>query len=176
MNHAHEVGIMMGPGRGSAAGSLVAYALAITEVDPLKYNLLFERFLNPARQQMPDIDIDIPDDRRQELIAYVHEFYGQAHMAQIITFGTFGAKQALRDVARVFGLSQFDSDKWSKAIPAMFKIDLTTAYKDSLPLRNLISDSDQNRALYQTALALEGLPRHYSTHAAGSRAGAGAAD
>lgn len=167
MNHAHEVGIMMGPGRGSAAGSLVAYALAITEVDPLKYNLLFERFLNPARQQMPDIDIDIPDDRRQELIAYVHEFYGQAHMAQIITFGTFGAKQALRDVARVFGLSQFDSDKWSKAIPAMFKIDLTTAYKDSLPLRNLISDSDQNRALYQTALALEGLPRHYSTHAAG---------
>lgn len=167
MNHAHEVGIMMGPGRGSAAGSLVAFALAITEVDPLKYDLLFERFLNPARAQMPDIDIDIPDDRRQELINYVHEFYGQTHMAQIITFGTFGAKQAVRDVARVFGLSQFESDKWSKAIPSQFKIDLTQAFKDSLPLRNLISDSDQNRALYQTALALEGLPRHYSTHAAG---------
>lgn len=167
MNHAHEVGIMMGPGRGSAAGSLVAYALAITQVDPIQYNLLFERFLNPARQQMPDIDIDIPDDRRQELIDYVHEFYGQEHMAQIITFGTFGAKQAIRDVARVFGLSQFDSDKWSKAIPPLFKIDLTQAYKDSLPLRNLVGDSDQNRALYQTALALEGLPRHYSTHAAG---------
>lgn len=101
MNHAHEVGIITGPGRGSAAGSLVSYALAITEVDPIQYNLLFERFLNPNRANMPDIDLDIPDNRRNELINYVHDKYGANHMAQIVTFGTFGAKQALRDVARV---------------------------------------------------------------------------
>ncbi|WP_262314559.1 DNA polymerase III subunit alpha [Lacticaseibacillus parakribbianus] len=167
MNHAHEVGIMTGPGRGSAAGALVAYALAITEVDPIEYNLLFERFLNPARANMPDIDLDIPDNRRGELIRYVHDRYGQDHMAQIITFGTFGAKQALRDVARVFGLSQFDANKWSAAIPNQFHIDLKAAYQQSLPLRNLVADADQNRLLFTTALALEGLPRHDSTHAAG---------
>lgn len=167
MNHAHQVNIMTGPGRGSAAGALVAWALAITEVDPIKYHLLFERFLNPARAQMPDIDLDIPDNRRQELIEYVHQRYGDDHMAQIITFGTFGAKQALRDVARVFGLSQFESNKWSAAIPSVFHIDLQTAYKQSQPLRNLVSDSEQNQQLFATALALEGLPRHDSTHAAG---------
>ncbi|WP_461224100.1 DNA polymerase III subunit alpha [Lacticaseibacillus suihuaensis] len=167
MNHAHEVGIMTGPGRGSAAGALVAYALAITEVDPIEYNLLFERFLNPARANMPDIDLDIPDNRRGELIRYVHDRYGQDHMAQIITFGTFGAKQALRDVARVFGLSQFDANKWSAAIPNQFHIDLKAAYQQSLPLRNLVADAEQNRLLFTTALALEGLPRHDSTHAAG---------
>ncbi|WP_225047304.1 DNA polymerase III subunit alpha [Lacticaseibacillus kribbianus] len=167
MNHAHEVGIMTGPGRGSAAGALVAYALAITEVDPIQYNLLFERFLNPARANMPDIDLDIPDNRRGELIQYVHDRYGGDHMAQIITFGTFGAKQSLRDVARVFGLSQFDAAKWSQAIPNAFHIDLREAYKQSLPLRNLVGDAEQNRLLFTTALALEGLPRHDSTHAAG---------
>lgn len=167
MNHAHEVGIMTGPGRGSAAGALVAYALAITEVDPIEYHLLFERFLNPARAQMPDIDLDIPDDRRGELIQYVHDRYGDDHMAQIITFGTFGAKQAIRDVARVFGLSQFDSNKWSNAIPSQLHINLKQAYEDSLPLRNLVGDAPENQRLFQTALALEGLPRHYSTHAAG---------
>ena len=167
MNHAHQVNIMTGPGRGSAAGALVAWALAITEVDPIKYHLLFERFLNPARAQMPDIDLDIPDNRRQELIEYVHQRYGDDHMAQIITFGTFGAKQALRDVARVFGLSQFESNKWSAAIPSVFHIDLQTAYKQSQPLRNLVSDSEQNQQLFATAVALEGLPRHDSTHAAG---------
>lgn len=167
MNHAHEVGIMTGPGRGSAAGSLVSYALAITEVDPLKYNLLFERFLNPARAQMPDIDLDIPDNRRPELIEYVHQRYGDDHMAQIITFGTFGAKQAIRDVARVFGLSQADIAKWSNAIPNEFKITLQKAYDDSLPLQNLVGDSEDNQLLFRVALALEGLPRHDSTHAAG---------
>ncbi|TLQ51309.1 DNA polymerase III subunit alpha [Lacticaseibacillus casei] len=167
MNYAHKVNIMTGAGRGSAAGSLVSYALAITEVDPIEYNLLFERFLNPARAQMPDIDLDIPDNRRGELIQYVHDKYGENHMAQIITFGTFGAKQAIRDVARVFGLSQFESNTWSKAIPNLFHIDLKTAYEQSQPLKNLVADSPKNRMLFQTALALEGLPRHYSTHAAG---------
>ncbi|MFD1486271.1 DNA polymerase III subunit alpha [Lacticaseibacillus baoqingensis] len=167
MNHAHEVGIMTGPGRGSAAGALVAYALAITEVDPIQYHLLFERFLNPNRANMPDIDLDIPDNRRGELIQYVHDRYGDAHMAQIITFGTFGAKQALRDVCRVFGLSQFDSNKWSQAIPNQFHIDLQTAYQQSQPLKNLVGDSEQNQALFAAALQLEGLPRHDSTHAAG---------
>ncbi|MEO2872859.1 DNA polymerase III subunit alpha, partial [Lacticaseibacillus paracasei] len=113
MNYAHKVNIMTGAGRGSATGSLVSYALAITEVDPIAYDLLFERFLNPARAQMPDIDLDIPDNRRGELIQYVHDKYGRNHMAQIITFGTFGAKQAIRDVARVFGMSQFESNTWS---------------------------------------------------------------
>ncbi len=167
MNHAHEVGIMTGPGRGSAAGALVSYALAITEVDPLQYDLLFERFLNPARANMPDIDLDIPDNRRGELIQYVHDRYGAEHMAQIITFGTFGAKQALRDCARVFGLSQFESNKWSAAIPNQFHIDLKTAYDQSQALQNLVKDADDHRALFSTALAIEGLPRHDSTHAAG---------
>ncbi len=116
---------------------------------------------------MPDIDLDIPDNRRGELIQYVHDKYGKNHMAQIITFGTFGAKQAIRDVARVFGLSQFESNTWSKAIPNLFHIDLKTAYEQSQPLKNLVADSPKNRMLFQTALALEGLPRHYSTHAAG---------
>ncbi|WP_390404540.1 DNA polymerase III subunit alpha [Lacticaseibacillus jixiensis] len=167
MNHAHEVNIMTGPGRGSAAGALVSYALAITEVDPIEYHLLFERFLNPARANMPDIDLDIPDNRRGELIQYVHERYGDDHMAQIITFGTFGAKQALRDVCRVFGLSQFDSNKWSAAIPEQFHIDLKTAYEKSQPLKNLVADSEQNRLMFGLATRLEGLPRHDSTHAAG---------
>ncbi|MFD1428863.1 DNA polymerase III subunit alpha [Lacticaseibacillus mingshuiensis] len=167
IHHAHEVGIMTGPGRGSAAGSLVSYALAITEVDPLQYDLLFERFLNPNRKNMPDIDLDIPDDRRAELIQYVHDRYGDDHMAQIITFGTFGAKQALRDVGRVMGLSQGDLSNWSKAVPSDLHITLADAVKKSLPLRNLITDRPENQRLFNIAVALEGLPRHDSTHAAG---------
>lgn len=167
MNHAHEVGIITGPGRGSAAGSLVSYALAITEVDPIQYNLLFERFLNPNRANMPDIDLDIPDNRRNELINYVHDKYGANHMAQIVTFGTFGAKQALRDVARVFGLSQFQSNQWSNAIPPGLHVSLQQAYQQSQALKNLVADAQENQRLFQTALAIEGLPRHYSTHAAG---------
>ncbi|KLD58852.1 hypothetical protein WP50_23060 [Lactiplantibacillus plantarum] len=105
MNFAHEAQITTGPGRGSAAGSLVAYALNITDVDPLKYDLLFERFLNAKRANMPDIDLDIPDNRREQVLNYVHDKYGHDRVAQIITFGTLAAKQALRDVGRVFGLS-----------------------------------------------------------------------
>lgn len=167
MHYAHQVNIMTGPGRGSAAGALVSYALAITEVDPLKYNLLFERFLNQERHNMPDIDLDIPDNRREDLLQYVHQKYGHTHMAQIITFGTLAAKQALRDVGRVLGLTQFEMADWSKAVPNILHINLTDAYKQSLRLRNLVSDSKRNQLVYKTALRLEGLPRHYSTHAAG---------
>lgn len=167
MQYAHKVNILTGPGRGSAAGALVAYALAITEVDPLEYNLLFERFLNPERHNMPDIDLDIPDNKREQLLQYVHEKYGQQHMAQIITFGTLAAKQALRDVGRVLGLTQFEMADWSQAVPNVLHIDLKTAYDQSLRLRNLVSDSPRNQLLFATATKLEGLPRHYSTHAAG---------
>lgn len=167
MRYAHEQNITTGPGRGSAAGSLVAYALAITDVDPLQYHLLFERFLNQQRVQMPDIDLDIPDNRREEILQYVHAQYGHEQVAQIITFGTLAAKQVLRDVGRTFGLSQFEMSSWSGAIPNQLHITLQQAYQNSQRLQNLISDSQLNQLLFQTAIALEGLPRHYSTHAAG---------
>ncbi|AUX11972.1 DNA polymerase III subunit alpha [Latilactobacillus sakei] len=167
MQYAHQQNIMTGPGRGSAAGSLVAYALRITDVDPIQYQLLFERFLNPNRANMPDIDLDIPDNRRDEVLDYVYQKYGQNHMAQIITFGTLAAKMALKDVGRVFGLSQFEMSAWSKAIPNVLKITLQEAYEQSQALKNLVADSQQNRLLFETAQRIEGLPRHYSTHAAG---------
>ncbi|WP_461218374.1 DNA polymerase III subunit alpha [Lapidilactobacillus salsurivasis] len=166
IKQAHQLKIMIGPGRGSAAGSLVAYSLGITDVDPLTYQLLFERFLNPERVSMPDIDLDIPDDRRDELIHYMHDHYGDAHMAQIITFGTMAAKQALRDVGRVLGLSQPEMNEWSRAITDS-RLDLREAYKHSDGLKNLVATSDRNRLLFVTALKIEGLPRHFSTHAAG---------
>lgn len=167
INFAHQAKIVTGPGRGSAAGSLVAYTLFITDVDPIKYNLLFERFLNPERVQMPDIDLDIPDDKRDEVIQYVHQKYGHDRVAQIITFGTLAAKQATRDVGRVFGLTPRQQDTWSKAIPSAFHITLADAYANSQQLKNLIADSSLNQALFETARTLEGLPRHYSIHAAG---------
>lgn len=167
INFAHQTDIITGPGRGSAAGSLVAYVLTITDVDPIKYNLLFERFLNPERVQMPDIDLDIPDDKRDEVIQYVHQKYGHKRVAQIITYGTLAAKQSIRDVGRVFGLNTTQQDQWSKAIPGAFHVTLRDALDNSQRLKNLIADSPLNEALYQTAQTLEGLPRHYSTHAAG---------
>lgn len=167
INFAHQTDIITGPGRGSAAGSLVAYTLTITDVDPIKYDLLFERFLNPERVQMPDIDLDIPDDKRDEVIQYVHQKYGHKRVAQIITFGTLAAKQSIRDVGRVFGLNTAQQDQWSKAIPNAFHVTLKDALANSQRLKNLVADSPLNEALYQTAQALEGLPRHYSTHAAG---------
>mgnify|MGYP003361659489 CR=1 FL=1 len=167
MNYAHRADITTGPGRGSAAGSLVAYVLKITDVDPLQYGLLFERFLNAKRANMPDIDLDIPDNKREQVLAYVHDKYGHDRVAQIITFGTLAAKQALRDVGRVFGLSTFEMSDWSAAIPNQLHITLTQAYQDSRRLQNLIADSSKNRLLFETAKRIEGLPRHYSTHAAG---------
>ncbi|MEH7176481.1 DNA polymerase III subunit alpha [Neobacillus vireti] len=167
MRYARENGILTGPGRGSAAGSLVAYVLYITDVDPLAHNLLFERFLNPERISMPDIDIDFPDHRRDEVIEYVAKKYGELHVAQIVTFGTLAAKAAIRDVGRVFGLNTKELEQLSRRIPARLGINLEDAYKESQPLRAFINESPINRKLYETALKLEGLPRHTSTHAAG---------
>ncbi|MGM0216948.1 DNA polymerase III subunit alpha [Enterococcus sp. AZ126] len=167
MAFAHDKKIVTGAGRGSAAGSLVSYVLSITDVDPIKYDLLFERFLNPERHSMPDIDLDIPDNRREEVLQYVREKYGHYHMAQIATFGTMAAKMVLRDVARVFGLSQSESNRWSNAVPSALKMTLKIAYADSKNLVELVNSSETNRLLYDTAMRLEGLPRHVSTHAAG---------
>lgn len=168
INYCHRVKITTGPGRGSACGSLVSYALRITEVDPLKYHLLFERFLNPARHEMPDIDLDIPDIHRDTVIKYMYQKYGMDHAAQILTFGTLAAKQALRDVGRVFGLTMVEVNKWARAIPySKDKMTLKRAYKESRELRLLVDATPENKLLFKTAMELEGLPRHYSIHAAG---------
>ena len=168
VNYCHRVGIAMGPGRGSACGSLVSYSLNITEVDPIKYNLLFERFLNPARHEMPDIDLDIPDNRRDDVIKYMFNKYGMDHAAQILTFGTLAAKQVLRDTGRVFGLQEMQLSEWSKSVPfAKGKISLAQAYKESKKMQMLVNANDINKLLFETASGLEGLPRHYSIHAAG---------
>lgn len=168
INYCHRVQITTGPGRGSACGSLVSYSLRITEIDPIKYQLLFERFLNPSRHEMPDIDLDIPDVKRDEVIEYMYHKYGMDHAAQILTFGTLAAKQALRDTGRAFGLSTVEMSKWTRAIPfSKTKITLSQAYKESRQLRLIVDTTDINKLLFKTAQALEGLPRHYSIHAAG---------
>ncbi|PAE41902.1 DNA polymerase III subunit alpha [Bacillus sp. 7884-1] len=167
MRYARENGILTGPGRGSAAGSLVAYVLYITDVDPLSHQLLFERFLNPERISMPDIDIDFPDHRRDEVIEYVAKKYGELHVAQIVTFGTLAAKAAIRDVGRAFGLNTKELEQLSRRIPSRLGINLEDAYKESQHLRAFVDESPVNRKLYETALKIEGLPRHTSTHAAG---------
>lgn len=159
--------VLTGPGRGSAAGSLVAYLLGITSVDPIKYGLLFERFLNPERAQMPDIDLDIPDDRREFVLKYVHDKYGHQHVGQIITFGTLAAKQAIRDVARVFGEMPNKINQISALIPSELNITLDRAIRTSGRLQDFVNESERNKFMFETAKRLEGLPRHYSTHAAG---------
>ena len=167
MKYAHEAGIQTGPGRGSAAGSLVSYLLNITKVNPIEYQLLFERFLNPERYTMPDIDLDFPDNRREAILDYVRRKYGENHVAQIATFGTFGSKQALRDVCRVLGLTTVQAGEWSKAIPNQLGINLKSAYEQSKSLQTLVSRSPKNQLIFETACRIEGLPRHLSTHAAG---------
>ena len=167
MKYARDNGILTGPGRGSAAGSMVAYVLFITDVDPIKYDLLFERFLNPERITMPDIDIDFPDDKREQVIEYVKNKYGELHVAQIITFGTLAAKAALRDVGRAFGLSMKELEQLSKAIPSKLGISLEQSLRESKQLQTLIAESPKNKQIFETACKIEGLPRHASTHAAG---------
>ncbi|HYK73898.1 MAG TPA: DNA polymerase III subunit alpha [Pseudoneobacillus sp.] len=167
MRFARENGILTGPGRGSAAGALVAFVLQITDVDPIEHELLFERFLNPERISMPDIDIDFPDHSRDEVIRYVAQKYGELHVAQIITFGTLAAKAALRDVSRAFGFNPKELDQISKLIPAQLGISLQSAYKESESLRKFVNESPLHEKLFNTALKIEGLPRHTSTHAAG---------
>ena len=166
MRHAREKGIQTGAGRGSAAGSLVAYLLHITGVDPIRYNLLFERFLNRERYTMPDIDLDFPDDKREDILAYIVSKYGNQNLAQIVTFGTLGAKQVIRDVCKVFGENIITVQKFSNNI-AQGKVTLEQTYKENKAFREHVESSERNRKLYQVARALEGLPRHSSVHAAG---------
>jgi len=167
INYAKSNGIMVGPGRGSAAGSIVAYALKITDIDPIKYGLIFERFLNPERISMPDIDIDFCYERRQEVINYVIEKYGADKVAQIITFGTMKAKAAVRDVGRAINMSYGDVDVIAKAIPFDLKMTLDKALDMNAELRASYEEDRRVRELLDTAKALEGMPRHASTHAAG---------
>ena len=159
--------IYVGPGRGSAAGSLISYCLGITHVDPIRYNLLFERFLNPERISMPDIDVDFPDNRRDEVIAYVTQLYGKNHVAHISTFGTLGAKQVLRDVGRVLGVALSEIDMLSKMIPHNLKTNLSNIYTTNKNFAQAIQAKRKFQRLYHIAKQLEGLPRHISTHAAG---------
>lgn len=167
INFARSQNIAVGPGRGSAAGSIVAYILGITDIDPLKYNLLFERFLNPERVTMPDIDIDFCYIRRDEVIEYVKRRYGDDHVAQIITFGTMAAKGAIRDVGRVMNMSYGEVDKIAKLVPQELGITLDKALKDSAELREFYQENMQVRRLIDYARDIEGMPRHSSTHAAG---------
>lgn len=164
---ARDNGIMVGPGRGSAAGSLVAYALNITQIDPLKYNLLFERFLNPERISMPDIDIDFCFERRQEVIDYVVRKYGDDRVAQIITFGTMAARGAIRDVGRALNLPYADVDRIAKAIPSELGMTIERALEVNRELKELYDNEPLVKKLIDTSRSLEGLPRHASTHAAG---------
>ena len=167
IRYAKTQGIYVGPGRGSSAGSLVAFVLGITHVDPIVYDLLFERFLNPQRISMPDIDIDFPDNRRDEVIRYVKDKYGENYIAHIVTFGTLAAKQCLRDVSRVFEIPLKDVDMLSKSVPNAVKITLQDAYEQSERFRLALSSDVALQRVYEMAKQLEGLPRHVSTHAAG---------
>ncbi len=167
ISYAKKHMIPVGPGRGSGAGSLVAYCLGITGVDPLKYNLLFERFLNPERVSMPDFDIDFCYERRGEVINYVNEKYGSDHVAQIITFGTMAARAAVRDVGRVLGIAYGDVDRIAKLIPNELKITLAKALKQNKELRAVYQSDIAIKELIDMAIKVEGMPRHASTHAAG---------
>jgi len=166
INWAKDMGIDVGPGRGSGAGSIVAYALRITDIDPLKYGLLFERFLNPERISMPDFDIDFCNERREEVISYVTEKYGKEKVSQIITFGTLGAKAVIKDVARVLSISIPESDAISKLIPFAQKMTLEKAFEENPKLVEMEKDPRYTE-LFSLARKLEGLKRHSSIHAAG---------
>ncbi len=159
--------ILVGPGRGSAAGSLVAYSLGITDIDPLKYDLLFERFLNPERKTMPDIDTDFPDNKRDEVIAYVQKKYGEKRVSGIITFGTLAAKQVIRDVSRVLNIPLYKVDALTKYIPNMSHDKLEDIYKNNPNFKVKIDSDSLLTDMYKIAIKLEGFPRHTSQHAAG---------
>ncbi|MGN0976388.1 MAG: DNA polymerase III subunit alpha, partial [Gemmiger sp.] len=167
INYAKSKGIPVGPGRGSGAGSLAAYCVGITNIDPIRYNLIFERFLNPERVSMPDFDVDFCYERRQEVIDYVNEKYGRDHVAQIVTFGTMAARMAVRDVGRVMGMSYQDVDRVAKLIPTEQKMTLRHALEVSPDLKALYESDNQVKELIDTSIKVEGMPRHASTHAAG---------
>ena len=167
VNFAHENGIFVGPGRGSGAGSLAAYSMGITDTDPIKYDLIFERFLNPERISMPDFDIDFCIERRQEVIDYVVRKYGADHVCQIITFGSMAARLAVRDVGRALDMPYADVDRIAKLIPNALGMTLTKALELSAELKALYDSDETVKKLIDLSLKLEGLPRHASTHAAG---------
>ena len=169
INYAKRSGIPVGPGRGSAAGSVVSYCLHITDVNPIQYSLFFERFLNPERVSMPDIDVDFCVNRRGEVIDYVNRLYGSDHVAQIVTFGTMASKAAVRDVGRVMNIPYGECDAVAKAIPLAQNKPLSIEQAKTLskPFRELYEKDETTRQLVDTAQALEGMPRHASTHAAG---------
>lgn len=167
IRYAKKHQIEVGPGRGSAAGSMISFCLGITDVDPLKFDLLFERFLNPERVSMPDIDIDFCYERREEVIDYVNRKYGESHVAQIATFGTMAARNAIRDVGRAMDMSYAKVDYIAKQVPHALNMTLDKALEISESFRKIYDEEDDSRELIDMALKLEGLPRHTSTHAAG---------
>ena len=167
VNYAKGAGIPVGPGRGSAAGSMVSYCLRITDIDPMQYSLYFERFLNPERVSMPDIDMDFGDTRRGEVVDYVRRKYGDDHVAQIVTFGTMAARNAIRDVGRVMGMPYQSVDVVAKQVPMELKMTLKRALEVSPELKRMYDSDPQVTELIDTALKVEGMPRHASTHAAG---------
>ena len=167
INYARSNDIPVGPGRGSAAGSIVSYALKITNLDPIKYNLIFERFLNSERVTMPDIDIDFCYERRQEVIDYVINKYGKDKVSQIITFGTLGAKQAIRDVGRALAVPYNNVDRIAKLIPGGMHVTIKDALSESKELKSLYEEDEEVRKVIDISMKVEGLPRHASTHAAG---------
>lgn len=167
IRYAKSKGIPVGPGRGSGAGSIAAYCIGITGIDPMKYNLLFERFLNPERVSMPDFDVDFCYERRGEVIDYVIEKYGADHVAQIVTFGTLAARAAIRDIGRAMGIPYNIVDNVSKQVPRELNITIQKALKKSPEFRSLYESSDEIKSLIDTSMKVEGMPRHTSTHAAG---------
>ncbi len=167
IHYAKTKGIPVGPGRGSGAGSILAYAIEITDIDPIKYGLLFERFLNPERISMPDFDVDFSDERRQEVIDYVAEKYGHDHVSQIITFGTMAAKMVIRDVARVLDYPYAEADALAKMIPNEIHITIKKALEQNRELKEKYENDEETRKILDIAMALEGMPRQASTHACG---------
>lgn len=167
INYAKSQGIPVGPGRGSGAGSLAAYCVGITDIDPIKHHLIFERFLNPERVSMPDFDVDFCYERRQEVIDYVNRKYGNDHVCQIVTFGTMAARMVIRDVGRVLGMDYGVINKIAKMVPDELHITLTKALEMNPDLKAMYEEDKEVRTLIDTAIKLEGMPRHASTHAAG---------
>lgn len=167
INYAKSVGIPVGPGRGSGAGSILAYAIGITDIDPMKYNLLFERFLNPERISMPDFDVDFCYERRGEVIDYVERKYGKDNVSQIITFGTMSARMVIRDVGRALDMPYAECDKLAKMIPNELHITIKKAMEQNKELRDLYEQDDEMHKMLDIAMALEGMPRQASTHACG---------
>ena len=167
IHYAKTHNIPVGPGRGSGAGSILAYSIEITDIDPMKYNLLFERFLNPERVSMPDFDVDFSDEQRQEVIDYVCRKYGHDHVSQIITFGTLAAKNAIRNVGRALDISLAETDKIAKMIPNELHITIKKALEQNIELKNLYENDERIHKFLDISMALEGMPKNTSTHACG---------